>query len=229
MLGLVLIFLAGILWWPATTNRNTKSWLQRWRIKTAVHGATERNLRAEDLRHHARVVRELASLLRSGQNLDAALVQLARIEAHDSSLVHVLGSLRIHHGASVSEPRINALDNATNSRLLERLQWCVQICAESGAPLAQVLDQLADDLEASIDARRSFDVAMAGPRATSRLLTWLPALGLLGAALFGIDLYTTFVSSLAGQLTVGVGVGLWFVNRWWCRWLLARCTREAVG
>lgn len=230
MLGLFLIFVAGLVWWPASTTTPRMRIVSRWWSRRINGRQRHKNLEADKLRDNARVVRELASLLRSGQTLDGALTNLGNIEEHDASVVRALGALKLRHRGEWGGQRTGASTaESSESRLLERLEWCVDICAESGAPLAHVLDQLADDVEASLDARRSFDVAMAGPRATTTLLTWLPVLGLFGATIFGVDLFSTFGSSLAGQLALGLGVGLWFANRWWCRWLLVRSTCQAVG
>lgn len=230
MLGIVLVALAVYLWWAAPcasrpAGKAARRWLPRW-----VLPRKQPDLQAAELRESARVVRELASLLRSGQNLDTALEHLVLIERNAGSALQALTSLRLRRGATwmVEQDPAGATDRHQRW-LLTRLEWCVQISAESGAPLAQVLDHLADDLEATLETRRTFDVAMAGPRATTRLLTWLPVLGLLGAALFGIDILPTFSTTPVGQVALVLGVLLWLANRWWCRWLLDRCTRKAVG
>lgn len=230
MLGLLLVLIAGCLWWPAATYKPRISWATRWWAEHASLERQQKDLQANELRHNARVVRELASLLRSGQTLETALENLVLIEKQAGSAAPAISALRLHRSSNwAKDVPMNENNEQYENRLLNRLECCVQICAESGAPLAQVLDHLADDLEANLDARRTFDVAMAGPRATTRLLTWLPVVGLAGAILLGIDLRGIFTSSFAGQMSLVLGALLWLANRWWCRWLLLHCTRQAVG
>lgn len=76
---------------------------------------------------------------------------------------------------------------------------------ELGAPVAQVLSQIAegiDEAEAAAEARR---VAAAGPRASARTLTFLPIIGLLSAQLLGAEPFTFFTSGGAGTVSLIVG------------------------
>lgn len=58
------------------------------------------------------------------------------------------------------------------------------LSAEVGTAQAAMLDRVVAALERDADAATQRQAAIAGPRATARLLTWLPALGLaLGLAL----------------------------------------------
>ena len=72
------------------------------------------------------------------------------------------------------------------------------------------------------------NAAMAGPRATTRLLTWLPVAGLGAGFILGIDVGTTLLTSWTAQLSLAVGAGLWALNRIWCRRLLAATTAQAL-
>ncbi|WP_418606655.1 hypothetical protein [Georgenia sp. SUBG003] len=58
---------------------------------------------------------------------------------------------------------------------------------ELGAPLAEVLQRCAEGLTEAGHARAARAVALAGPRATARLLGWLPLLGLVLGAGIGAD------------------------------------------
>lgn len=229
MSGILLVALAVYLWFPASNRTaNTGSSVHTWLRRLRRGARTDEH--AKLLAEHARIVRELASLLRSGQNLDTALRNLVLIEKDASVAVKAISTLRLNQQAPWAADQATVpLDSRHHQWLLSRLQWCVQICAESGAPLAEVLDHLAQDLEATLDARRTFDVAMAGPRATTRLLTWLPLVGLCAAGLLGIDVVATFTGSLLGQASLATGLILWAANRWWCRWLLQQCTQQVVG
>jgi len=250
--GLLLLVAAAALWRSPTRRRQQRGGpnanLGRWPL---LRNAT--SFHSEDTLHrrfwpgqrigpgrgaavdaHAessvRVVRELAGLLRSGKQLDAAMQLLLRIEAGETNpAARALSALYVQRQTRWTQPpgAVAGLDGEAG-HLLRRLHWCFEICEQSGAPLAEVLERLAEDLEAAQDARRTLDVALAGPRATTRLLTWLPLLGLLSGALFGIDVFTVLAESALARVAVLLGLGLWAANRLWCRLLLTRSTREAV-
>ncbi len=101
-----------------------------------------------------------------------------------------------------------------------------QVATESGAPLAATLARLGEVLVATDDARREVAIALAGPLATSRVVLALPALGLFGGALLGVDTLGVLATTPPGWFCVVAGGGLLLVARSWMRRLVARA-REA--
>lgn len=94
----------------------------------------------------------------------------------------------------------------------------------AGAAPADVAARLALTLEAAVDAARARRSAAAGPRATARLLQWLPVGGLGMAWLLGTspaDLLTTPFGWLVGVLGLLFAVA----GQAWTRLLVARATR----
>jgi tight adherence protein B len=95
-----------------------------------------------------------------------------------------------------------------------------QVAQRTGAPAARVLDQLAVGLRSDEDARGAAAAAMAGPRATARLLAWLPAAGLLLGQLIGADPVAVLAGTRLGRLSAVLG-GVLAVAGWlWTRRLL---------
>ena len=89
--------------------------------------------------------------------------------------------------------------------------WTVAL--ESGAPLAEALDRVADSLRALADADRQVDLAIAGPIATARIVAALPLLGIGMGLLIGADplgvLFGTVPGAVGGArgavlLTIGI-------------------------
>jgi tight adherence protein B len=86
---------------------------------------------------------------------------------------------------------------------------------ELGAPLAEVLQRCAEGLTEAGHARAARAVALAGPRATARLLGWLPLLGLLLGAGIGADPVGVLLGGGPGTACLVVGVGLMVLGRRW--------------
>lgn len=105
------------------------------------------------------------------------------------------------------------------------LAACLRVCEASGAPVAAVLSRLADRLETEEDTAELRDTALAGPRATVRLLTGLPFVGLgLGMAM-GVDPFVVLLGSPLGWACLGSGLALVTAGRWWSQRLVSAAAR----
>lgn len=96
------------------------------------------------------------------------------------------------------------------------------VAAETGAPLADVLEQLADAVAADAEQAGELDAALAGPRATARVLTALPLLGLLVGAAMGARPWEVLTDGGLGSALAVLGVGLVVAGRLWVGALLRR-------
>lgn len=90
-----------------------------------------------------------------------------------------------------------------------------------GAPLAVVLERIAVTIEDSADLATRRAAAFAGPRATTRLLTWLPAFGVLLGAGLGADPVGVLLDGGPGTAALLGAVVLSVAGHWWTRRLLA--------
>jgi tight adherence protein B len=114
--------------------------------------------------------------------------------------------------------------------LRERRVWgqlaaCFDVAEASGCPLADVLTRFAAQLEAEDDAEDARQTALAGPRATVRLLTWLPFLGLGLGVLLGVDPVEVLLGTPFGVAALTAGLALTAAGRIWS----ARLVRAAAG
>lgn len=100
------------------------------------------------------------------------------------------------------------------------LAACLEVSEASGAPVASVLSRLATGLESELDAAALRRTALAGPRATSRLLNWLPLLGLLLGMVLGADPVAVLLGTTVGWWCLGGGAVLLVLGRWWSKRLL---------
>ncbi|CAH0240871.1 hypothetical protein SRABI83_02874 [Arthrobacter sp. Bi83] len=118
------------------------------------------------------------------------------------------------HAAGSHEPRIWA-----------ELAACFDIAEASGCPLADVLTRFAAQLEVEDDAEAARQTALAGPKATVTLLTWLPLLGLGLGICLGVDPLAMLVGTPLGVSAFVAGTVLTVAGRIWS----ARLVRAAAG
>ena len=100
--------------------------------------------------------------------------------------------------------------------------WTVS--ERSGAPAADMILRYATARRDALDADRERRIAMAGPRATVRVLSWLPLIGVGLGMLIGVrplDLLT----GLPGQLSIGGGIVLYVLGRVWMMRMMRRAER----
>lgn len=105
------------------------------------------------------------------------------------------------------------------------LAACFDIAEASGCPLADILTRYGAHLEAGDDAAGARRTALAGPKATAAILTWLPFAGLALAMLLGVDAAGVLLGTPLGLLCLAAGAGLAAVGRIWS----GRLVRSAEG
>ena len=126
------------------------------------------------------------------------------------------------------------LENGTRMRphsheRLYDLQLSLRMSESAGAPLATSLERAAEHAEERIDALLGRQSALAAPRATGRILSWLPLLGLGLGVLMGSDPVGVLTGSILGALTGLFGLGLAFAGRRWTAALVHRAEVESAA
>ncbi|AXJ08520.1 type II secretion system F family protein [Arthrobacter sp. PM3] len=143
----------------------------------------------------------------------------------------ILGAARAAalRGTSVAEAIRRAASGSgltgRDTHVWGELAACFDTSEASGCPLADVLARFAHHLEAEADAEAARRTALAGPRTTVRLLTWLPVSGLGLGLLLGVDPMATIFGSPWGVMALAAGIGLTAAGRMWS----ARLVRAAAG
>ncbi|NDO90593.1 hypothetical protein [Cellulosimicrobium composti] len=97
-----------------------------------------------------------------------------------------------------------------------------RLAVEVGAPLAPVLDEVAGSVAADAEARAEREAALAGPRATARVLLWLPGVGVLLGYVLGADPLGTATDGGLGTAGVLLGLLLLLAGRTWSVRLVER-------
>ncbi|MFC6354677.1 type II secretion system F family protein [Luethyella okanaganae] len=98
--------------------------------------------------------------------------------------------------------------------------WAV--ATESGAPLAACLRELAASFRAQAQLERDLEVALAGPRATARLVGAMPAIGVLFGSIMGFNTVETLFTTVPGLLCLATGSALMLSGARWSGALVRR-------
>ncbi len=99
------------------------------------------------------------------------------------------------------------------------------LAEDVGAPLADVLDQLAVGLRSDADVDGEIEASLAAPRATARLLAALPVAGIAIGELIGAHPVQVLVGTHIGRVCAVAGVALGVLGQLWSRQLVAATAR----
>ncbi|MDT0193994.1 hypothetical protein Q9R30_01320 [Arthrobacter sp. AB6] len=189
------------------------------------------------------VVQQLAALLKGGRTPARLWEEIwlvygssgSRTDGLSAGSGAMMGSARAAAavGTPVSDAIRRSLPSAfprrnRESRIWAELAACLDVAEASGCPLADVLTRFAAQLEVEDDADAARQTALAGPKATVSLLTWLPLLGLgLGMAL-GVDPLAILLGTPWGLAALAAGIGLTVAGRLWSARLVAAAAGAGV-
>lgn len=102
-----------------------------------------------------------------------------------------------------------------------------RLASDLGAPLADVLESVAGAVAADEEHEAEVEAALAGPRATGRVLLGLPLAGAVLGTLLGADPVGTVLAGGLGTASALVGGALLVLGRWWTHRLLVRTAAAA--
>ncbi|WP_394551006.1 type II secretion system F family protein [Agromyces sp. MMS24-JH15] len=103
------------------------------------------------------------------------------------------------------------------------------VAAESGAPLAGSLRDLAEAMRDEAQTHRDATAALAGPRASAKLVTLLPVIAVGFGMLLGFDTASVLLGNPIGIACLVVGLGLLRAGAAWNRALLRRAVPDRVA
>lgn len=200
---------------------------------------------ADGLDEVAAVVHRLSVLLAAGVAPASALTHLA--EADPSGAAGPPGAARRRRllrsvaleaarGGDATEALLRGVPESRRSGVRRRgrrqtrdggeatawasLAACWRVAADSGAPVAAALTELAESMRETGRARRDIDVALAGPAATGRVVGVLPLVALGFGVLLGFDVVGVLVGTVPGLVCLGGGAALMVLAQAWTRRLV---------
>lgn len=166
-------------------------------------------------------VENCAHLLKVGMTPQAVMSTLSRQNADLVPIARAI-SLGEEPGRAIATRGVGLPQAA--AEVFEGMSAVWTVSERSGAPAADMILRYATAQRSALDADRERRIAMAGPRATVRVLSWLPLIGVGLGLLIGVQPVELF-SGLPGRLSIGGGVGLYIVGRWWMRRMMVRAER----
>lgn len=171
-------------------------------------------------RERLRVIQALGALaaeLEAGQPPDVALGR-----AGGQPTVWPVTLTAVQMAGDVGQAlRLDARDHA----VLRQLAACWHVGADTGAGLAVSVGRLAATARAAEDVRVDLEGQLAGPRATARMLAFLPLVGIGFGMMLGSDPLAWLLGSTPGRLCLLAGVLLTVLGALWTGRIAARVER----
>lgn len=131
--------------------------------------------------------------------------------------------------AGVPPPRAWALAGGvprSSAPAWDDVRAVLRVAEQTGAPVATTLRALARALRRSAASDRAVRVALAGPRASARVVLALPVFGLLLGSTWGAGAVQALVGTPIGWTCCAVATGLVLLGRTWTARLVRRATPD---
>lgn len=154
----------------------------------------------------------IAVELAAGRPAATALAEAAKVLPTMPGLAAVIDAAQNADDVPAALIRASTTEGCEGLRLLA---GCWRIGMDRGSMLAAVIEGLAEALRDEQSHREEIALQLAGPRATARLLSGLPILGLGMAAALGAKPLTFLFTTLPGVLCLSLGITLDAVGLWW--------------
>lgn len=178
---------------------------RRWWERRAV-GAAPRRRRAQRRALALQAIGALASELAAGAAPSEALL---RAQGEPSVWPHAASAAR--WGSDIAD----ALErDAEQLAVLGQIAACWRV-GSRGVGLVDAVQHVAASERSAEDVRVEMEAQLAGPRATARLLSMLPLIGIGLGMLMGADPLAWLLGTLPGRLCLAAGVGLTLLGAWW--------------
>ncbi|MGO1591387.1 MAG: type II secretion system F family protein [Ancrocorticia sp.] len=172
------------------------------------------------------IVSEVATRLRSGERTEQAWKRTLERAGFE-------GQWELDdHGVPQAMRKIwNArgpLGNTRKGTLRTGVPAAVAVCRMSrltGAPTADILDSCARGITEAGEATAAREVALAGPKASARMLSWLPLMGIGFGTIIGAQPLAFLTGEIVGYMCLALGGGLEIIGVLWVRRLTLNAER----
>lgn len=167
------------------------------------------------------VAAEVARLVEGGETPTDALV--AAVDSAWSA-----GSAGVARSAGVAGSAGSARAAPPGGDPWRGLAAAWTVATDAGAPLAPALRGFASSLRSLAQTQREIEVALAGPRATMKVVLLLPVVAVLFGVALGFDTIRVLVGSPLGVACLAVGLLLLLLARRWTGRMVAAARPASV-
>lgn len=170
-------------------------------------------------------IRTLAALHQAGLSLPSVWAELARNPRYGEIPVAITAA--IDEGVNPHDAVRSLASNAAAP--WRALGACWAIARVAGAPLRPALEALAEALGDIARTERQITAALAGPKATMRLVMALPVIGIVGGELGGQSSVDFLFGTGLGVSVLALGAAMMFGAWWWLRLLAERARPDSAA
>ncbi len=110
----------------------------------------------------------------------------------------------------------------------QQFEFIWTLASQIGGPVTLILERLAEIFDRQQKNLSEIQLAFAGPQATAKLVSWLPLAALALAQLVGMNPLVAITGSVAGLVSVFLGLGLLFTGQRWSKRLLDRANSKRL-
>jgi len=146
----------------------------------------------------------------------------------DQTMLELAGLLKAGLPANQArkqlEPKLAQIDEQ-HQKYFEVI-WA--LATRLGGSVSSAIETLGATFAAQEKHAREVELAFAGPKATAKLVSFLPLVGLLLAQLMGMNPFSVIFTTPVGFLSVALGAILLIVGRVWTKSILNRSSPSAV-
>lgn len=132
--------------------------------------------------------------------------------------------LKAGMAAEVARNEINDDLAQLSSRQAGQLEAIWQLAKDGGGAVSSAIESLGETFRATARHEREIELAFAGPKATAKLVSWLPAAGLMLAQLFGFDPMNAIVTNPLAFGCLVLGALLLVVGHRWSITIIRKAT-----
>ncbi len=214
------------VWTHAAESLETNHDSSRYRVSSASHGLSE----SVQIRKLALETAARASGLPVTAALEATLnsaVSAGKVAAGTVSMGKVAAG-RVLKGTVLEGTVLESAMSGDLLRIWRQLGTVWAVAEEAGSPLGRTLLSFADSLQDVAEKGREIETALAGPKATARVVLLLPLIGILFGIGLGFDLLGVLFGTDPGRICLFCGSALAAVAVYWNRALIRRAGVSAA-
>lgn len=140
----------------------------------------------------------------------------------DSAVLELAGLLRSGMPAERAREELRVDLEQLNEEQLAQLGVVWALALAGGGSVSDAIESLGESFRAAARQSREIELAFAGPKATAKLVAWLPAAGLALAQLFGLDPISAIFKNFLALISLAIGIALLVAGHYWAKAIIRK-------